>query len=137
MAGLLDSIFGGGGGGADDPYADILTPAQRNHMQAQGLLAMAGAFAAAGMPSRLPVPFGSALGSAAAALGTGQEAGMKTAIENALAAQKVRDLRNTAEFRKKFLGDIDPTSPLGRAIITINGGGGTTPAPPAPSPGGA
>ena len=120
--GLFDGLLGGGGGGADDPYADILTPAQRNHMQAQGLLAMAGALAQAGMPSRLPVPLGSALGSAAAALGTGQEAGMKTAIENALAAQKVRDLRTTAEFRKQFFGDQDK---LYQAIQGVIGPGGT------------
>src|SRR4249920_3502052 len=100
--GLLDSIFGGGAGSADDPYADILTPAQRNQMQVNGLLAMAGAFADAGMPSRLPIPFGSALGKAAAALGTGQNEGMTAAIANAYKAQQVRDLRAKAALQGKL-----------------------------------
>lgn len=100
MAGLLD-LFGGDGS-ADDPYADILTPAQRNQMQVQGLLAMAGAFADAAMPSRLPIPFGAALGKAAAALGAGTDAGMTSALAGAYKAQQIRDLRAKAALQGKL-----------------------------------
>ena len=82
--GILESLFGGGD---SDPYAlygDLFTPQQKAALQArdqgQGLLRMAGAFAKAGMPSRLPVPMGAVLGSAAEALGTGSDENVQNAM---------------------------------------------------------
>ena len=78
--GLLDSLTGG------DPaslYGVDLTDQQKSALAMRGLLGAAGAFGAAAMPSRMPVPLGAVLGSAAGAMGSAQD----TSLMNILKAR--------------------------------------------------
>jgi hypothetical protein len=104
--GILESLFGGGD---SDPYAlygDLFTPQQKAALQArdqsQGLLRMAGAFAKAGMPSRLPVPMGAVLGSAAEALGTSSDENVQNAMRAMLYGAQAKKLQTEQQFLKDF-----------------------------------
>jgi hypothetical protein len=85
MGGLLDALTGS----STDPTTlyggGLLSPDQKQAVAYRGLLAAAGALGQAAMPSRMPVPIGAVLGSAASAMGAAQDTG----IENAMKARLV------------------------------------------------
>src|SRR5215471_17755074 len=75
MAGGLLRAFGAdpGTGG----LLGSLDPDTRQQLGMYGLLAMAGAFGQAAMPSRMPVPIGAVLGAGAGAYGAAMQEGLK------------------------------------------------------------
>ena len=95
--GILESLFGGGD---SDPYAlygDLFTPQQKAALQqreqSQNLLKMAAAFGQAGMPSRLPVPFGAVLGQVAGSLAGDQDQAALKALQTAEAVRESQQKR--------------------------------------------
>jgi hypothetical protein len=119
--GWFDGLLGGGGdAGADDPYGGLLTKAQISAMQDRKWAALAGALAEAGMPSRMPIPIGSALGKAAAAFGgSGPE---KDALEQIAIAQKVKQAQYEYGLKQKY-------APILEKLLAQQLGGGAKPLP--------
>ncbi len=109
MAGLAD-LFGGGGmfggGDAGGMFGDLLTPEMKQQMAFRGLMAAAGAFGQAAMPSRMPVPIGAALGSAAAAMAGAQDQGLENALKMALTSGKVQELKSQIAARTAGMKDL-------------------------------
>ena len=133
--GILESLFGGGD---SDPYAlygDLFTPQQKAALQArdqsQGLLRMAGAFAKAGMPSRLPVPMGAVLGSAAEALGTGSDENVQNAMRAMLYGAQAKKLQTEQQFLKDFAASQPDFM---KTVAGILATGAAVPTAPAASP---
>ena len=141
MADFLGGLLSGGGG----LYDDLLTPQQQSQLSSRGLLAMAGAFADAGMPSRLPIPLGAAIGKAAAAMGGGRD---EAALQAAAGAEAVAGsaepegyrLRCSSNFGRSAQGTM---SDLVKAVMrgSVPGvgipTGATSAAPAAAAPPGA
>lgn len=121
MPGLLD-MFGGG-----DIYGDLLSPAQKQAMAQRGLLAMAGAFGQAAMPSRMPVPLGAAMGQAASAYGESQDAAGMNALRAMLVGQQGQKLKSELEMREKLKGILP---------MLLGGDSGVGGAAPAATPAG-
>jgi hypothetical protein len=157
MAGLLD-LFGGGGSDPYDIYGDLFTDKQkqamRDQQQGQGLLRMAAALGQAAMPSRLPVPLGAVLGSAAGALGTGQDAQMEQMLKAAQTAEAVRQSRQKRALQDQIspillrlieqqkglpAGSLGTGTPVAAApagsAAPVGGGGPNAPPPAAAAPG--
>src|SRR5580765_3849462 len=151
--GLFDGLLGGGGDtAADDPYGGLLTKAQLSALQDRKWASLAGALAEAGMPSRLPIPIGSAIGQAAKAWsGAGDEGALKVLQIQKLAAETT-NLKELAALRKTMSAEDKPlfdaitgalrsgaggvpgggplaTTGGGGAPVTGPGGGSTIPAP--------
>jgi len=133
--GILESLFGGGD---SDPYAlygDLFTPQQKAALQArdqgQGLLRMAGAFAKAGMPSRLPVPMGAVLGSAAEALGTGSDENVQNAMRAMLYGAQAKKLQTEQQFLKDFAASQPDFM---KTVADILGTGAAAPTAPTATP---
>lgn len=155
MPGLLDLIgFSNGGGGSltqPSPYAGLLSPQQQEAIRNDMLGTLGGNLAIAAAPSRLPVPFGAALGQAMNATRQ-QQAGEEDRLikANLLGQQIQKDNLATAmqvaQFnrRQAILGGPQIPMPPGFAGITaglpqsstsvglLGSGGG---APSAPSAG--
>lgn len=113
MAGLLDMF----GGGASDPgalYGGLLTPQQNSALAYRGLLAAAGAFGQAAMPSRMPIPTGAALGSAAAAMGNAQDIAGQNAMKGGLLGLQGQQLKSDIAIRNALM-------PIAQQLM--NGGG--------------
>src|SRR5580765_1924970 len=154
MAGLLD-IFGGGGdttSGDAALYGGLLNQAQLAALNDRKWASLAGALPAAGMPSRLPIPLGSAIGQAAKAWsGAGDEGALKVLQIQKLAAETT-NLKELAALRKTMSAEDKPlfdaitgalrsgaggvpgggplaTTGGGGAPVTGPGGGSTIPAP--------
>jgi hypothetical protein len=152
--GLLD-IFGGGGdttSGDAALYGGLLNEAQLAALNDRKWASLAGALAEAGMPSRLPVPIGSAIGQAAKAWsGAGDEGALKVLQIQKLAAETT-NLKELAALRKTMSAEDKPlfdaitgalrsgaggvpgagplaTTAVGGAPVAGPGGGSTIPAP--------
>src|SRR4249920_2963383 len=91
----LGGLLGGGGG----LYDDLLTPQQQGQLSSRGLLAMAGAFADAGMPSRLPIPLG-------AAMGTGRDQAALQVLQGQKLAQEVQSLKSQLAIRQQLMSQL-------------------------------
>jgi len=108
--GLLD-IFGGGGdttSGDAALYGGLLNQAQLAALNDRKWASLAGALAEAGMPSRLPIPIGSAIGQAAKAWsGAGDEGALKVLQIQKLAAETT-NLKELAELRKTMSAEDKP-----------------------------
>jgi len=136
--GILESLFGGGD---SDPYAlygDLFTPQQKAALQArdqsQGLLRMAGAFAKAGMPSRLPVPMGAVLGSAAEALGTGSDENVQNAMRAMLYGAQAKKLQTEQQFLKDFAASQPDFMKTVAGILATGAAAPTAPIATPPTP---
>lgn len=86
-------------GGSTDELMDQLLRRQLQRAMQPNWGKMAAAFAQAAMPSRVPVPFGAALGMAAGAMSEG-EGGIKDALGSLKIMQDIRDARDKATSRK-------------------------------------
>jgi hypothetical protein len=142
----LGGLLGGGGG----LYDDLLTPQQQSQLSGRGLLAMAGAFADAGMPSRLPIPLGAALGKAAAAMGAGRDEAALSLLKAGMTVQELKALKQKMALNDQLtpylqrlaagggLPGVGAAAPAG-AAPAIPGDGATAPVTAAgadPGPGG-
>src|SRR5580765_1639133 len=119
--GLFVGLLGGGGDtAADAPYGGLLTKAQLSALQDRKWAALAGALAEAGMPSRMPIPIGSAIGKAAAAFGgSGPK---KDALEQIAIAQKVKQAQYEYGLKQKY-------APILEKLLAQQLGGGAKPLP--------
>lgn len=105
---FLEGLLGGGGGDPLDLYGDLFTDKQkaalRSREMTQGLLRMAGALAQAAKPTLLPSGgIGSAIGSAAAAMGGGQDEAMERALKGMQTAEAVRKSKQERDFAVQFM----------------------------------
>lgn len=122
MAGLAD-LFGGGGmfgGGLDE----LLTPQMKQQMAMRGLMAAAGAFGQAAMPSRMPIPIGAALGQAGAAMSGAQDQGLETALKMLLTSGKLQELKSKIDLQKQLTSGAEPpmfAMPSAAAAPTLPG----------------
>jgi hypothetical protein len=124
MADFLGGLLSGGGGGL---YDDLLTPQQQSQLSGRGLLAMAGAFADAGMPSRLPIPLGAAIGKAAAAMGTGRDQAALSLLKAGMTVQELKALQQKMKLNESL-------TPFLQRLAAGGGGGVPTPTEPAETP---
>src|SRR3954469_13350571 len=139
--GWFDGLLGGGGGGGD--YAGLLSGGGNidyNKLLQQELAnadnakwaALSGALAEAGMPSRLPIPIGSAIGKAAAAFGGGENNSLLKILQIQKLATETQSLKELSELRKKLSDDDKPFMDLLIKYNAVPGAG----QPNAPSGGG-
>lgn len=140
MAGLLDDPSNPGPSDAGALYGNLLSQQQRQALAYRGLLAAAGALGQAAMPSRMPVPLGAALGSAAGALGSAQDQGALNAMRGNLLGLQGQQLAWRMGLGNQFLhslqqmgqgggqGGFMPTAPAGTPPVP-----GAAPTPGAPS----
>jgi len=132
MAGLAD-LFGMGGdsggmfGGTGGLYGDLLTPEMKQQMAFRGLMAAAGAFGQAAMPSRMPIPIGAALGSAASAMAGAQDQGLESALKVALTGGKLQELKSKIALQQALTSGAEP--PM---FSTATPSGAPQPLAPAP-----
>ena len=114
--GLFDGLLGGGGGGGVD-YAGLLSGSGNidyNKLLQQELAnadnakwgALAGALADAGMPSRMPIPIGSAIGKAAAAFSGGDNNSLLKILQIQKLATETQSLKELSELRKSLPADM-------------------------------
>lgn len=109
MAGLAD-LFGlsdGGMFGGSAGLGDFLTPEMKQQMAFRGLMAAAGAFGQAAMPSRMPIPIGAALGQAGAAMADAQDKGLENALKTALTSGKLQELKSQIAARSAGMQGLD------------------------------
>jgi hypothetical protein len=103
--GILDGLLGGGGSSLDI-YGDLFTDAQKEALRSQQLTntlaKLSQGFAQAAMPSRMPIPFGAALGQAAAAAAGGQDEASERMIKAMQVAEQVRQSRQEREILQKY-----------------------------------
>jgi len=115
--GLFDGLLGGGGGGGGVDYAGLLSGSGNidyNKLLQQELAnadnakwgALAGALADAGMPSRLPIPIGSAIGKAAAAFSGGDNNSLLKILQIQKLATETQSLKELSELRKSLPADM-------------------------------
>src|SRR3954468_11742637 len=115
--GLFDGMLGSGGGGGGSDYNGLLSGTgsiDYNKLMQQELAnadnakwaALAGALAEAGMPSRLPVPIGSAIGKAAAAFGGGENNSLLKILQIQKLANETQSLKELSELRKSLPADM-------------------------------
>ena len=130
MADFLGGLLSGGGG----LYDDLLTPQQQSQLSSRGLLSMAGAFADAAMPSRVPVPLGAAIGKAAAAMSGGRDEAALKLLQGQKLSQEVQTMKATAAIQQQMIDDMRKL-PLDALIKAIHGPGGLPTAGPSVTPG--
>jgi muramidase (phage lysozyme) len=125
--GMFDGIFGGDSGGG--LYGGMLSQQQQQAMAYRGLMAAAGAFGQAAMPSRMPVPIGAALGSAAAAMGDAQDTALMNALRGNLVGLQGQELRAKIGLQSQLASEQPPSmyAPVGGQP------GGGQPSPTLPS----
>src|SRR5690242_2917380 len=107
-------------------YGDLLTPPQKQALAARGLLAAAGAFGQAAMPSRMPIPLGAAFGQAASAMGSAEDNAALNALRGNLVGLQGKQLQSTLDVRQKLMG----------LLPQLLSGGGDAPSGPAVGPSG-
>ena len=129
--GLLD-LFGGS---ATDPgalYNGLLTSDHNKALAYRGLLAAAGAFGQAAMPSRMPIPIGAAFGQAAAAMGNAQDTSALNAMRGSLLGLQGKEL-NAKIGLLNAANEPPPPMNLPNGGAAGNGSGGGEVGSPAPN----
>jgi hypothetical protein len=99
-------LLGGGSGGM---FGDLLTPEQKQALAYRGLMAAAGAFGQAAMPSRMPIPIGAALGQAAAAMGDAQDTAGYRMLQGAELAAKAQLHKSQVDLANAAMKDEPPS----------------------------
>lgn len=109
----------GGASGNTDALMEALLRRQLQQAMQPDWGRMAAAFAEAGMPSRVPIPFGVALGKAAGAM-SGGEGGDLKAMQMLKLMQDIQTSRGEQELRRQIGGQIGK---VGEAAQRYMGGG--------------
>jgi muramidase (phage lysozyme) len=110
LGGAGGGMFGGDPAGGLGALGDLLTPAMKQQLAARSLAAMAGAFGAAAMPSRMPIPIGAALGQAAGAMSDAQDKGLESALKLLTTQAKLAEIKSTIAGNKE-MSDLAARAP--------------------------